>query len=52
MNHLIMVSAADISAVAMTIEWGLPDGSRRRLKLLEVICQPERIANGPSPRTP
>jgi regulator of nucleoside diphosphate kinase len=31
------------------IEWGFPDGSRRRLKLLEVIHQPERIAKRPLP---
>jgi regulator of nucleoside diphosphate kinase len=34
------------------IEWDFPDGSRRRLRLLEVIYQPERIANRPSPRAP
>jgi regulator of nucleoside diphosphate kinase len=34
------------------IEWGFPDGSRRRLKLLEVVYQPERIANRPLPRAP
>lgn len=32
------------------IEWDFPDGSRRRLRLLEVVYQPERIANAPSPR--
>ncbi|HEX6692477.1 MAG TPA: nucleoside diphosphate kinase regulator [Burkholderiales bacterium] len=34
------------------IEWDFPDGSRRRLRLLDVIYQPERMANSPSPRAP
>jgi regulator of nucleoside diphosphate kinase len=34
------------------IEWDFPDGSRRRLKLLEVVYQPERIANRRLPRAP
>ena len=34
------------------IEWDFPDGSRRRLRLLEVIYQPERLANRPLPRAP
>ena len=33
------------------IEWDFPDGCRRRLKLLEVIYQPERLANRPLPPT-
>ncbi len=35
-----------------TIEWGFPDGSRRRLKLLEVLHQPESVRNTPLPRAP
>lgn len=30
-----------------SIEWDFPDGSRRRLKLEEVLHQPERIYNSP-----
>lgn len=35
-----------------SIEWDFPDGSRRRLKLEEVLHQPERIGNSPLPRSP
>lgn len=35
-----------------TIEWEFPDGSRRRLKLEEVLHQPERVRNTPLPRAP
>ena len=35
-----------------SIEWDFPDGSRRRLKLEQVVYQPERIANTPLPRAP
>ncbi len=34
------------------VEWDFPDGSRRRIRLEEVLHQPERIANSPSPRSP
>ena len=34
------------------IDWDFPDGSRRRLRLLEVVWQPERLSNSPSPRAP
>lgn len=30
-----------------SIDWDFPDGSRRRLRLEEVLHQPERIGNGP-----
>ena len=36
----------------LAIDWDFPDGSRRRLKLLQVIHQPERVNNSPSPRAP
>ena len=39
-------------SVGQSIEWGFPDGSRRRLKLEEVVYQPERIDNSPLPRAP
>jgi regulator of nucleoside diphosphate kinase len=35
-----------------SIEWQFPDGARRRLKLEEVLYQPERIGNSPLPRAP
>ena len=35
-----------------SIEWDFPDGSRRLLKLEEVLHQPERIGNSPLPRAP
>lgn len=35
-----------------TIEWDFPDGSRRRLKLEEVLHQPEKSRNSPLPRAP
>jgi regulator of nucleoside diphosphate kinase len=35
-----------------SIEWDFPDGSRRILKLEEVLHQPERIHNSPLPRAP
>lgn len=34
------------------IEWDFPDGSRRRLKLLQVVDQPESAYNSPLPRAP
>jgi regulator of nucleoside diphosphate kinase len=34
------------------IDWDFPDGSRRRLKLLQVVHQPERVNNSPLPRAP
>ena len=34
------------------IDWDFPDGSRRRLRLLEVVWQPERMSNSPLPRAP
>jgi regulator of nucleoside diphosphate kinase len=34
-----------------TIEWGFPDGSRRRIRLEEVLHQPERNSNIPLPKT-
>ncbi len=36
-------------SAGQSIEWDFPDGSRRRLKLEEVLHQPERIYNGPQP---
>jgi regulator of nucleoside diphosphate kinase len=39
-------------SVGQPIEWEFPDGSRRRLKLGEVLHQPERLANSPLPRAP
>jgi regulator of nucleoside diphosphate kinase len=39
-------------SVGQTIEWDFPDGSRRRLKLKEVLRQPERLDNSPLPRAP
>jgi regulator of nucleoside diphosphate kinase len=30
-----------------TIDWDFPDGSRRRLRVEEVLHQPERIGNSP-----
>jgi len=35
-----------------SIEWDFPDGSRRRLKLEQVVHQPQRLANTPLPRAP
>jgi regulator of nucleoside diphosphate kinase len=35
-----------------SIEWEFPDGSRRRLKLEQVLFQPERLGNTPFPRAP
>lgn len=35
-----------------SIEWEFPDGSRRRLRLEQVVYQPERMANSPLPRAP
>lgn len=35
-----------------SIEWDFPDGSRRRLKLEQVMYQPERVGNSPLPRAP
>lgn len=35
-----------------SIEWEFPDGSRRRLKLEQVLFQPERLGNSPFPRAP
>ena len=35
-----------------SIEWEFPDGSRRRLRLEQVVFQPERIGNSPLPRAP
>jgi regulator of nucleoside diphosphate kinase len=35
-----------------SIEWEFPDGSRRRLRLEQVVFQPERTANSPLPRAP
>jgi regulator of nucleoside diphosphate kinase len=35
-----------------SIEWDFPDGSRRRLKLEQVLFQPERLRNSPLPRAP
>ncbi len=34
-------------SAGQSIEWEFPDGSRRRLKLEEVLHQPERIYNSP-----
>ena len=34
------------------IDWDFPDGSWRRLKLLQVVHQPERVNNSPLPRAP
>jgi len=39
-------------AEGQAIEWDFPDGSRRRLRLLEVVHQPERVGNSPLPRAP
>ena len=36
----------------LAIDWDFPDGSRRRLKLLQVVHQPERVNNSPLPRAP
>lgn len=33
-----------------SIEWDFPDGSRRRLKLDQVVYQPQRLANSPLPK--
>lgn len=35
-----------------SIEWDFPDGARRRLKLEQVLFQPERLGNSPLPRAP
>jgi regulator of nucleoside diphosphate kinase len=35
-----------------SIEWDFPDGSRHRLKLENVLHQPERLGNSPLPRAP
>ena len=35
-----------------SIEWDFPDGSCRRLKLEQVLFQPERLGNSPFPRAP
>jgi len=35
-----------------SIAWDFPDGSRRRLKLEQVLFQPERLGNSPFPRAP
>jgi regulator of nucleoside diphosphate kinase len=34
------------------IDWDFPDGSRRRIRLEEVLHQPERVTNSPLPRAP
>jgi len=35
-----------------TIDWDFPDGSRRRLRVEEVLHQPERLGNNPVPGAP
>lgn len=35
-----------------TIDWDFPDGSRRRLRVEEVLHQPERIGNSPDKPQP
>lgn len=35
-----------------SIAWDFPDGSRRRLKLEQVLYQPQRVGNSPLPRAP